>query len=211
MLPHNRNRLPSILVGQTVYRKIHIRIWSSYWSIWNTSSLSPLLWFEGRGSVEGIETGIYVVPLLFKGMGQSSKDFALWEERLASDEIFADWREERATPINYRIKILAPSPHIKLGLVKSFVKSMDMTWLSFGYLATIFPRLNKAKTNKTFLWILGSTSSSQRNSLTKWFRAMSKSYNELVEDILFSYHKFGCNMSLKIHFLDAYFDFFRDN
>ena len=36
-------------------------------------------------------------------------------------------------------------------------------------------------------------------------------YKELIEDMLSMYHKLGCNMSLKIHFLHSHLDFFLDN
>ena len=36
-------------------------------------------------------------------------------------------------------------------------------------------------------------------------------YKEIVEDLLVAYQKFGCNMSLKIHFLHSHLDFFPKN
>ncbi|GBP72152.1 hypothetical protein EVAR_49742_1 [Eumeta japonica] len=39
----------------------------------------------------------------------------------------------------------------------------------------------------------------------------SDNYAELVENMLSSYQKLGCNMSLKIHFLHSHLDFFPDN
>ncbi|KAH9632283.1 hypothetical protein HF086_010208 [Spodoptera exigua] len=39
----------------------------------------------------------------------------------------------------------------------------------------------------------------------------SDSYRELVSELLLSYQALGCNMSLKIHFLDSHLDFFPDN
>ncbi|KAH9631061.1 hypothetical protein HF086_015046 [Spodoptera exigua] len=39
----------------------------------------------------------------------------------------------------------------------------------------------------------------------------SDSYRELVSELLLSYQALGCNMSLKIHFLDSRLDFFPDN
>ena len=42
-------------------------------------------------------------------------------------------------------KILLPPLHIKLGLLKNFVKAMDKTGEAVQYLIRKFPRLNKAK------------------------------------------------------------------
>ena len=39
----------------------------------------------------------------------------------------------------------------------------------------------------------------------------AQSYEELVNNLLQSYQKLGCNMSLKIHFLHSHMDFFPEN
>jgi len=36
-------------------------------------------------------------------------------------------------------------------------------------------------------------------------------YEDLVEELLSSYQKLGCNMSVKIHFLSSHLDFFPEN
>jgi hypothetical protein len=36
-------------------------------------------------------------------------------------------------------------------------------------------------------------------------------YQDVAQDLLTSYKDMGCNMSLKIHFLESYLDFFPDN
>lgn len=41
--------------------------------------------------------------------------------------------------------ILLPPLHIKLGIVKSFIKALDRNGDGFQYLRTIFPRLSEAK------------------------------------------------------------------
>jgi len=38
-----------------------------------------------------------------------------------------------------------------------------------------------------------------------------QNYEELLKNLLQSYHKLGCNMSLKIHFLHSHLDFFAEN
>ena len=39
----------------------------------------------------------------------------------------------------------------------------------------------------------------------------AQNYEELVNNLLQSYHKLGCNMPLKIHFLHSHLDFFPEN
>jgi len=39
----------------------------------------------------------------------------------------------------------------------------------------------------------------------------SPNYHEIVGELLQSYQDMGCNMFLKIHFLDSHLDFFPDN
>jgi len=36
-------------------------------------------------------------------------------------------------------------------------------------------------------------------------------YEDVVQDLLTSYKAMGCNMSLKIHFLESHLDFFQEN
>ena len=155
-------------------------------------------------------------------MGQSSKDFALPEERLASEEISEGRIEECATPSTGRMhKILLPPLHIELGLMENFVKATDQTESALKYLAEKFPRLSEAKIKRELLWVLRSASS-KRYVQQPWdaFRLVStnflgniraENYKELIEDMLTLYHKLGCNMSLKIHMLHSHLDFFPNN
>jgi len=39
----------------------------------------------------------------------------------------------------------------------------------------------------------------------------AQNYEELVNNLLQSYQKLGCNISLKIHFLHSHLDFFPEN
>jgi hypothetical protein len=80
-------------------------------------------------------------------MGEPSKDFALPEER--------DWPQRKLLKVGKKNVlhpalaeqhgILLPPLHIKLGLMKNFVKAIDRTGSAFKYLAEKFPRLSEAK------------------------------------------------------------------
>jgi len=128
-------------------------------------------------------------------------------------------------------KILLPPLHIKLGLMKNFVKAMDRTGSAFKHLAEKFPRLSEAKMNEwgfvgphirklfrddMFNHLL------QGDEKKAWdaFHLVSadflgnsraENYKELIEDVLSFHQKLGCNMSLKIHMLQSHLDFFPDN
>ena len=79
-------------------------------------------------------------------MGQPNKDFALPEERLASEDISNGRREEFATPTTSRIaQNSATAPAHQTRSDENFVKSMDRTGSAFMYLAEKFPRISEAK------------------------------------------------------------------
>jgi len=65
-------------------------------------------------------------------------------------------------------KILLLSLHIKLGLMKNFVKAMDRTGPAFKSLAEKFPRLSEAKIKGGFSLVLRSASSSETICLTSY-------------------------------------------
>jgi hypothetical protein len=50
-------------------------------------------------------------------------------------------------------------------------------------------------------------------NVTKTFLGNHKAenYHEIVSDLLTAYKAMGCNMSLKVHFLDCHLDFFPEN
>jgi hypothetical protein len=123
-----------------------------------------------------------------------------------------------------------PSMHLKLGLMKNYVKAMNKEEAAFTYLWEKFPRLSEAKLkegifigpqirdlikdeyfNKYF----------QGNEKAAWdsFKFVGKeflrnrkaqNYKELVNNLLQSYQKLGCNVSLKIHFPHSHLDFFSE-
>jgi hypothetical protein len=121
-------------------------------------------------------------------------------------------------------KILLPSMHLKLGLMKNFVKAMSQEKAACTYLREKFPSLSEAKLKEgpkiqdlikdEFFEKLF-----QGDEKVAWdsFKFVVKrilgnrrtqNYEELVNNLLQSYQKLGCNMSLKIHFFHLHLDFF---
>jgi len=127
--------------------------------------------------------------------------------------------------------IILPSLHIKLGLLKNFVKAMDKNGTGFHYLKEKFPHVSDSKIKEgifvrpqiralirdgNFEDLLSQIEKSgwkSFKSVVKNFLGNRKApnYCEIVGELLQSYQDMGCNMSLKIHFLDFHLDFFPEN
>jgi len=128
-------------------------------------------------------------------------------------------------------KILLPSMHLKLGLMKNFVKAMNQEEAAdFTYLWEKFPRLSEAKLKEGVLigpQIRDLIKDEFFNTLLQgdeklaWdsFKFVVKgflgyrraeNYEELVSNLLQSYQNLGCNVSEKIHFLHSHLDFPRE-
>lgn len=128
-------------------------------------------------------------------------------------------------------KIILPPLHIKLGLIKNFVKAMNPNGDGFKHLQSIFPRLSASKLKEGIFVgpnirklirdpiFSGKLDYLERNAwqsfveLTKGFLGNTRSdnYEELVSKLLKDYRALGCNMSLKMHFLHSHLDFFPKN
>ncbi|UYV66554.1 hypothetical protein LAZ67_4002056 [Cordylochernes scorpioides] len=127
--------------------------------------------------------------------------------------------------------IYLPPLHIKLGLMKNFVKAMDRNASGFAYLKQNFSSISEAKI-KEGIFVGPQIRELQQdgnfqNSLNEveaaaWnsFRNVCKNflgsvkvenYRDIVNDLLLSYKALGCNMSLKIHFLHSHLDIFPEN
>jgi hypothetical protein len=134
-------------------------------------------------------------------------------------------------PLVERSHILLPPLHIKLGLMKNFVKAMNRDGPGYQYLHSQFPQLSNAKIKEgifvgpqirkticdpNFEPVLS------KKELAAWkaFQEVvqgflgnerSPHYVKLVQKLLKSCHTLGCTRSLKIHFLDSHLDFFPMN
>ena len=124
-----------------------------------------------------------------------------------------------------------PTLHIKLGLMKQFVKALDKEGDCFKYLCTKFPRLTYGKIKagifdgpqirflvKDRIFI----STMKKEELNAWKafcdvvknflgNIKSPNFNELVESLLQAFHNWRCNMSVKVHFLHSHLSYFPEN
>lgn len=128
-------------------------------------------------------------------------------------------------------KIFLPPLHIKLGLMKNFVKAMNKDGDGFRYLRQMFPRISDAKIKEGIFvgpQIRHIINDKHFESLLvgpekiawKAFKDIvenflgnnrATNYMILVDKLLAAYKNMKCNMSLKIHFLHSHLDFFPEN
>ncbi|GFX66024.1 uncharacterized protein TNCV_14451 [Trichonephila clavipes] len=128
-------------------------------------------------------------------------------------------------------KILFPPFHIKLGLMKQFVKALDKEGECFKYLCEQFPGLSDAKLkegifvgpdirkllkDETFVTKMEMKEKNTWNSfklVVTGFLGNKKdpNYKALDAEMLQNYKIMGCNMSIKVHFLHSHLDYFPEN
>lgn len=134
-------------------------------------------------------------------------------------------------PLVERDKVIMPPLHIKLGLMKNFVKALDTYSDAFQYLRNKFPELSIAKVKEGvfigpqirkiiadshFQDLLTGTERDAWvafKSVVANFLGNYKSadYVNVVQTCIRAYRQLGCNMSLKIHLLDSHLNFFPEN
>jgi hypothetical protein len=129
-------------------------------------------------------------------------------------------------------KVFLPPLHIKLGLMKNFVKAMRDDSEGYLYLKQKFAGILSDEKLKAGIFIGPQirdllcdpvfTSKLSQLELVAWeaFRNVvnnflgnhkADNYVELVQDMKEAYRKMGCRMSLKMHFLHSHLSFFPDN
>ncbi|KAL7851918.1 hypothetical protein SRHO_G00177030 [Serrasalmus rhombeus] len=128
-------------------------------------------------------------------------------------------------------KVLMPPLHIKLGLIKQFVRALDKESRAFNYLQDLFPKLSEAKIKagvfvgpqiKKIIECSEFPKKLNRKERTAWnsFVAVvrgflgnhkDENYVQLVQTLIKNYAAMGCRMSLKIHIFDAHLDKFKEN
>ena len=134
-------------------------------------------------------------------------------------------------PLVDREKIIFPPLHIKLGLMKQFVKALDKNGSCFLYLVENMPQLSIEKIKAgifdgpQIIQLINDTAflqSMNEVELKAWASYLavienflgnhkSENYMEVVNEMLNSFESLGCNMSIKVHYLHSHLECFPEN
>lgn len=148
-----------------------------------------------------------------------------WEKRL---EYVVDDANIKNDPLVKSKNILLPPLHIKLGLAKQFLKTVDPDSVAFEQLVLALPGVSEMKLRagvvtgpdiRKLLDFSAFTFALTPDQFAAWksFHDVCKNflgnykapnYKDLVNTLLSNYHKIGANMSLKLHFLQSHIDVF---
>ena len=124
-------------------------------------------------------------------------------------------------------KVYLPPLHMKLGLMKNFVKAMDRDGQGFLYLQGKFPRISDAKMkdgifigpqirelmkDQDFERRLNESEKAAWRSFHKVVKNFlgnkkAENYEDTISELIENYRALVCNMYLKMHFLDSHLDF----
>ena len=234
VLLHNGNKLASIPIGHSVQMK------KTYKNM--KIILDRMKYAEHDWVICG---DLKVVSMLLGQQSGYTKYpcfLCLWDSRAKQDHwIKRDWpsREVFITgeknivnvPLVNREKVLLPPLHIKLGLMKQFVKALNKEGECFKYLCTKFSCLSYEKVKagifdgpqiRHLLKDQEFISTMKREELRAWKafsdvvknflgNIKSQNFKELVETLLQAFRNLQCNMSVKVHFLHSHLDYFPEN
>ena len=137
----------------------------------------------------------------------------------------------KENPLVNMNKVLLPSLHIDLGLMKNSVKALHKNGAAFQHLCIVFPGISAAKLKEGIFVgpqirdVLKDTDFEELLNLKKlraWeaFKSVCSGflgntrvpdYQACIEKLLKSHEDMGCRMSLKIHFLPSHLNLFSQN
>lgn len=128
-------------------------------------------------------------------------------------------------------KVLLPPLHIKLGLMKQFVKALSKEGECFKYICHRFSQLSEAKLkegvfigpdirkllkDENFETKMDEVEKEAwkafKDVVTKFLgNNKDSNYKCIVNNMLSKFKDLGCSMSLKVHFLHSHIDYFPEN
>lgn len=148
VLLHNGNKHPSIPVGYSTKKD---ETYENISNLLNKIKYDKYKWevcadFKMIAILTGMQTG-YTKYMCF---------LCKWDSRATSSHYHVKYFEERKEniigdlnvihePLVPKNKIIIPPLHIKLGMVKNFIKSLNTQGNAFKRIQTIFPKLSAAK------------------------------------------------------------------
>ena len=134
-------------------------------------------------------------------------------------------------PLVNRDRIILPPLHIKLGLMKQFVKALDKHGSCFNYIVQKFPGLSMEKLKAgifdgpqirkliqdqaftSYMTAVESAAWCSYVSVVREFLGNTKAsnYQHLVDLMLRNFQALGVRMSIKLHYLFSHLDYFPEN
>lgn len=121
------------------------------------------------------------------------------------------------TPLIQPSNYLLPPLHIKLGLIKQYVKALDKDGDCFQYLRGKFgPQIRTLFQDANFPDTMNDTERAAWVSFKRVCQIFlgnnkSENYRTIVGELVTNYKNLGCLMNLKLHFLDSHIDHFPEN
>lgn len=234
VLLHNGNQLPFLPLAHSVHLK------EEYHNVKNL--LNVLKYDEYKWEVIGDFKMVSFLMGLQGGFTKFPCYLCLFDSRdIKAHYIKQDWPQRtefsigrnnvKWEPLVDPEKVLMPPLHIKLGLMKQFVKALDKEKAAFKYLQSFFPRLSEAKVTAgvfvgpqikkimacpEFPKTLTKVQEAAWNSfiaVAHGFLGNHRvdNYEQLVKTLVKKYRAMGCRMSLKVHMLDAHLAKFKNN
>ena len=235
VLLHIANKKPSIPIAHSAQLK------ESYDSI--EILLNAIHYSDYQWSLCGDLKVIGILMGLQGGFTKHRCLMCLWDSRATAQHYQTkEWPKRNSyapgvkniphIPLVNPDKVLMPPLHIKLGLMKNFVKAMaKQNSNGFEFLCKKFPKLSLAKLKEGIfvgpqIRKVFEDPEFEKTLNTLELRAWhaftcicsnflgnvkSNSYQEGVAELLAAYNDMGCRMSLKIHFLHLYLDFYPEN
>ena len=137
----------------------------------------------------------------------------------------------KQTPLVQPKKVITPPLHIKLSLIKQFVKKLNPEGDAFKHIQQLFPKLSEAevkagvfvgpqvkkliKSDSFFEKLSAVEKRAWKSfvSVVEGFLGNHKvdNFREIVEELVNAYEKKGSMMSLKLHVLHSHIDEFENN
>ena len=234
VLLHNGNKYPSLPLAHSVHLK---ETYKNVKTVLNVLKYDQYNWevigdFKMIAFLMGMQGGFtkYLCYLCLWDSRDTKAHYQkqVWPKR---EEFVVGEKNIKNIPLINPKKVLLPPLHIKLGLIKQFVKALDKDGAAFKYLQNLFPKLSEAKV-KGGIFIgpqvklilksdefLETLSAVEKDAwicfaaVVQGFLGNNKedNYAELVTNLVNSYGNMGCRMSMKVRMLDANLDEFKEN
>ncbi|GBN53725.1 hypothetical protein AVEN_21314-1 [Araneus ventricosus] len=109
------------------------------------SNLAPYFVNEVVKIVEDVYSRIEEYGRTLNKWDSRDRKKALHQESVPKRQFLIPDKNEKNEPLSASEKILLPPLHIKLGLMKNFVKAMDCGGSGFQYLRLKFPKVSETK------------------------------------------------------------------